>query len=50
MAEEGFPATFVPEFHDRDSVCRMEYEELGNTGMKVSKISLGGGQFSHCYA
>lgn len=46
---EGLPATFDPEFHDKDSVCRMEYVELGQTGMKVSKVSLGSGQFSHFY-
>lgn len=47
--EEGMPVTFDPEFHDRDSVCRMEYVDLGKTGLKVSKISLGSGQFSKLY-
>uniref|UniRef100_A0A336MHC6 CSON015539 protein n=1 Tax=Culicoides sonorensis TaxID=179676 RepID=A0A336MHC6_CULSO len=39
----SLPETFVPGFHDETSVRKMEYLPFGKTGMKVSKISLGGG-------
>lgn len=43
------PSTFVKSFHDEDSCARMEYLPLGKTGLNVSKISIGGGTFSHFY-
>lgn len=49
MAEAGLPETFNPDFHDRDSVCRMEYAQLGKTALRVSKVSLGSGQFTALY-
>lgn len=39
----SLPETFVPGFHDEASVRKMEYLPFGKTGLKVSKISLGGG-------
>lgn len=39
----ALPPTFVEGFHDEASVRKMEYQPLGKTGMKVSKISIGGG-------
>lgn len=45
----AFPATFVTGFHDEDKVLKMEYSPLGKTGLNVSKISIGGGVFSHFY-
>lgn len=43
------PETFVAEFHDEDVVKLMPYSPLGNTGLNVSKISLGAGGFSYFY-
>lgn len=45
----GLPSTFVENFHDELKVRQMEYINFGNTGLKVSKISLGGGTFSKFY-
>ena len=39
----SLPPTFVEGFHYEDQVRRMEYRQLGNTHMMVSKISIGGG-------
>lgn len=33
--------TYVPGFHDKQAVEQMQYRALGNTGMQLSKISLG---------
>lgn len=38
------PATFVSGFHDEETVRKMDYNELGQTGLAVSKLSLGGGK------
>lgn len=43
------PTTFVQNFHDEAIVHKMEYVEFGKTGLKISKISLGGGTFSKFY-
>ncbi|XP_068156309.1 uncharacterized protein [Drosophila tropicalis] len=40
------PATFVKGFHNEELVRRMEYRPLGNTGLRVSKIALGGATLS----
>ncbi|XP_034650123.1 L-galactose dehydrogenase-like [Drosophila subobscura] len=40
------PATFVKGFHNEELVRRMEYRELGNTGLRVSKVALGGATLS----
>ena len=45
----SLPKTFVANFHDENSVHRMEYLDFGRTGMKVSKISIGGGTLSKFY-
>jgi hypothetical protein len=45
----SLPDTFVEGFHDAAAVKRMAYTEFGNTGLKVSKLSLGGGTLSHFY-
>ena len=45
----SFPSTFVKGFHDEASVKQMEYNSLGGTGLVVSKVSIGGGTFSHFY-
>jgi len=36
------PATFVKGFHDEESCRKMKYNELGNTGLKVSLLGFGG--------
>lgn len=38
----SLPPTFVKGFHDEDQVKRMEYAQLGETHMMVSKLSIGG--------
>ncbi|XP_049536573.1 uncharacterized protein LOC125951652 [Anopheles darlingi] len=43
------PATFVEGFHDEAEVRRMEYRPFGNTGLAVSKVSLGCGTLSQLY-
>lgn len=45
----NLPETFVPGFHDETWVRKMEYKELGKTGMKVSKISIGGATFTSAF-
>lgn len=40
------PATFIPGFHDEAAVRRMKYVPLGDTGLMVSQIGLGGTGFS----
>ncbi|XP_051160619.1 uncharacterized protein LOC127281135 [Leptopilina boulardi] len=45
----SLPATYVEGFHDREAVEAMEYRTLGKTGLKISKLSLGGGTFSNLY-
>lgn len=39
----ALPSTFVKDFHDEESVRRMEYLPLGKTGISLSKLSIGGG-------
>lgn len=36
-----FPETYVKDFHDVDCIKKMEYRTLGDTGLMVSKLSLG---------
>ncbi|KAH8369241.1 hypothetical protein KR009_005196 [Drosophila setifemur] len=43
------PATFVKGFHNEDQVRRMEYRELGSTGLRVSKLALGGATLSNLF-
>lgn len=43
------PPTYVEGFHDKDAVLQMEYKELGNTGLKVSKLAFGGGALGGVY-
>lgn len=43
------PSTFVPGFHDEETVRKMKYTPLGQTGIKVSQISIGTGGFSPLY-
>jgi L-galactose dehydrogenase len=45
----SLPPTFVKGFHYEDDVRRMEYQQLGNTHMMVSKISIGGGTLSDAH-
>ncbi|XP_030755169.1 L-galactose dehydrogenase-like [Sitophilus oryzae] len=47
--DKTLPETFVPCFHDEKEVRKMTYNPLGNTGLKVSKISLGTSGFSNFY-
>lgn len=42
----SLPSTFVKDFHDEESVRKMEYVELGCTGLVVSKVAVGGAVFS----
>ncbi|XP_041450254.1 L-galactose dehydrogenase [Drosophila obscura] len=46
MMPGELPATFVKGFHNEELVRRMEYRELGSTGLRVSKIALGGATLS----
>lgn len=46
---DQLPATFVQDFHDEASVRKMKYVSFGNTGLMVSKISLGTGTLSKFY-
>ncbi|CAG9769557.1 unnamed protein product [Ceutorhynchus assimilis] len=48
MCELALPATFVEGFHDEE-VRKMPYRSLGNTGLNVSRLSLGAGGFSYFY-
>jgi L-galactose dehydrogenase len=43
MMTTTLPPTFVKGFHDENEVRRMEYRQLGETHMRVSKVSIGGG-------
>lgn len=45
----SLPKTFVKDFHDEVSVRKMKYNQLGETGLFVSKISIGGGTLSQFY-
>lgn len=38
------PPTFVKGFHNEESVRKMIYNPLGQTGLLVSKLSIGGGK------
>ena len=38
----SLPPTFVKDFHYEEDVKRMEYNVLGSTNMKVSRLSIGG--------
>ncbi|XP_065091386.1 uncharacterized protein LOC135712336 [Ochlerotatus camptorhynchus] len=46
---DQLPSTFVENFHDEASVRKMKYNSFGNTGLFVSKISLGTGTLSKLY-
>ena len=37
----ALPATYVEGFHDLEAVKKMKYQQLGRTGMDVSKLSFG---------
>lgn len=43
------PATFVKGFHDEAVVRIMKYHELGRTGLRISKLSIGGGTLAPYY-
>ncbi|XP_039440651.1 uncharacterized protein LOC120421498 [Culex pipiens pallens] len=43
---DQLPATFVKGFHDEESVRKMQYNLLGKTGLRVSKIGFGSAPFS----
>lgn len=45
----GLPETYVEGFHNLTAVKQMLYVPLGDTGMNVSRISLGAGGFSYFY-
>ncbi|XP_072028112.1 uncharacterized protein [Amphiura filiformis] len=49
MADSELPETFVKGFHDEDSVRKMQYNPLGNTGMNVSVIGCGGAPLGGWY-
>lgn len=46
-----YPDTFVSGFSDAKETKKMVYQSLGNTGLKLSKLSFGGAAFGgiHCY-
>lgn len=43
------PPTFVKGFHDEEAVRKMQYQKLGETGLIVSKLSIGGGTLAPYY-
>ncbi|XP_044728708.1 L-galactose dehydrogenase-like [Chrysoperla carnea] len=43
------PSTFVQGFHDEDAVRKMKYVPLGDTGLIVSQIGIGGTCFSSLF-
>ncbi|XP_063872270.1 uncharacterized protein LOC135106838 isoform X1 [Scylla paramamosain] len=43
------PPTFVQGFHDAEAVARMTYHPLGDTGLQLSRFSLGGTPFGGQY-
>nr|XP_022919108.1 L-galactose dehydrogenase-like [Onthophagus taurus] len=45
----SLPSTFVSNFHDENVVKKMKYSIFGDTGMQVSKLSLGCAEFSSIY-
>jgi len=46
MPEEiPLPPTYVKGFHDAETIKEMKYNQLGNTGMMVSQLSLGAASF-----
>lgn len=49
MSNSSLPATFTKGFHDEELCKKMEYRELGRTGLRVSKLSLGTGTLSSFY-
>ncbi|XP_071524868.1 uncharacterized protein [Panulirus ornatus] len=42
-------ATYVEGFHHPEAVRKMSYHPLGNTGLQVSRVALGGGPFGGLY-
>lgn len=45
----GLPSTYVSGFHDEDLVRKMKYIPLGETGISLSKVSIGGGTLASFY-
>lgn len=45
----SLPKTFVKGFHYEDQVKKMEYLPLGETGLFVSKVSIGGATLCSLY-
>lgn len=41
----SLPDTYVPGFHNEEDVRKMRYNTFGETGLKVSQLSLGTGGF-----
>lgn len=46
---ENLPETFVPGFHNENEVRKMKYRDFGNTGLKVSELSIGTATFCYFY-
>eukprot|EP00729_Bicosta_minor_P027765 gene27765-1363_t len=47
---DGLPATYVEGFHDLEAVKKMVYRDLGGeTGLKVSILSLGASSLGSCF-
>lgn len=45
----GLPSTFVAGFHDEALVRKMEYIPLGQTGISLSRLSIGGATLASFY-
>jgi len=45
----ALPKTFVEGFHNEECVRKMEYLNFGKTGLKLSKVSIGGATFANFY-
>jgi len=43
------PSTFRNDFHDKDQISKIQYKNLGTTGMRVSSISFGASPLGNVY-
>ncbi|OQV18685.1 L-galactose dehydrogenase [Hypsibius exemplaris] len=43
------PATFLPDFHDREAIAKLRFNYVGNTGMHFSALGIGGAGYGGIY-
>ncbi|KAA0201945.1 hypothetical protein HAZT_HAZT000445, partial [Hyalella azteca] len=41
--------TYVEGFHDKDAVKKVQYNDLGKTGLRVSQLGIGTSSLGNCY-